>query len=177
MLATCVANGWPVDGYREPEHPLQQAVRATVADVTGDDIAHVAVDGCGAALFSCTLRGLARAFARLATADAASPEGRVAGAMRAHPWLVGGTGRGVTTLMTTVEGLIAKDGAEGVYAAATADGRAVALRVADGAGRARAPMMVAALRRLGVGTEGLTSLATIPVLGHGEPVGEVRAVL
>jgi L-asparaginase II len=177
MLATCVANGWPVEGYRDPAHPVQQAVRDTVADVTGDDIAHVAVDGCGAALFSCTLRGLARAFARIATADATSPEGRVAAAMRAHPWHVGGTGRDVTTLMTAVDGLIAKDGAEGVYAASTANGRAVALKVADGAGRARAPMMVAALRRLGVDDDALTALATTPVLGHGDRVGEVRAVL
>jgi L-asparaginase II len=176
MLATCVANGWPIEGYRDPEHPLQQVVRDTVADVTGDDIAHVAVDGCGAALFSCTLRGLSGAFARIASADGSSPEGRVAAAMRAHPWLVGGTGRDVTTLMTAVDGLVAKDGAEGVYAASTADGRAVALKVADGAGRARAPMMVAALRRLGVGDEALTPLATMPVLGHGDRVGEVRAV-
>ena len=177
MLATCVANGWPVGGYRDPQHPLQQVVRDTVADVAGDDIAHVAVDGCGAALFSCTLRGLAHAFARIATAEESSPEGQVAAAMRAHPWLVGGTGRDVTTLMTAIDGLVAKDGAEGVYAASTADGRAVALKVADGAGRARAPMMVAALRRLGVDGEALTALATMPVLGHGDRVGEVRAVL
>ena len=177
MLATCVANGWPIQGYREASHPLQQVVRDTIADLTGDDIAHVAVDGCGAALFSCTLRGLARAFARLATAPDESDEGRVASAMRAYPWLVGGTGRDVTGLMSAVEGLVAKDGAEGVYAAAMADGRAVALKVADGAGRARAPMMVAALRRLGVDADGLQPLATMPVLGHGDRVGEVRAIL
>ncbi|HET7310232.1 MAG TPA: asparaginase [Mycobacteriales bacterium] len=178
MLATCVVNGWPVEGYRDPSHPLQLAVRAVVGDLTGDEIAHVAVDGCGAALFSCTLRGLARAFARIASAtDRSSTEARVASAMRAHPWHVGGTGRDVTTLMTSVYGLVAKDGAEGVYAAATADGRAVALKVADGAGRARAPMMVAALRRLGVGAEGLDTIATMPVLGHGDRVGEVRAVV
>ncbi|HET6816763.1 MAG TPA: asparaginase [Mycobacteriales bacterium] len=178
MLATCVVNGWPTDGYRDPSHPVQVAVRDAVAELTGDDIEHVAVDGCGAALFSCTLRGLGRAFARIAAAiDAASPEGRVGSAMRAHPWHVGGTGRDVTTLMTSVDGLMAKDGAEGVYAAATADGRAVALKVADGAARARAPMMVAALRRLGVDAEGLDALTTMPVLGHGDRVGEVRAVL
>ena len=177
MLATCVANGWPTDGYRDPAHPVQVAVRETVADLTGEDIEYVAIDGCGAALYSCTLRGLARAFARIACADAGTAEGRVAAAMRAHPSLVGGTGRDVTELMTAVDGLVAKDGAEGVYAAATSDGRAVALKVADGAGRARAPMMVAALRRLGVDADGLASLATVPVLGHGDRVGEVRAVL
>src|SRR3954453_6184684 len=177
MLETCVANGWPTDGYRDPAHPVQQLVKETVAEVTGDDVRHTAVDGCGAALFSCTLRGLARAFSRIASAADGATEAMVASAMRRHPWLVGGTGRDVTTLMSAVDGLIAKDGAEGVYAAATADGRAVALKVADGAGRPRAPVMVAALRRLGVHDNSLASMATTPVLGHGEPVGEVRAVL
>ena len=177
MLATCVANGWPTDGYRDPAHPVQRAVKQSVAELTGDEVAHTAVDGCGAPLFSCTLRGLARAFARIATGEDSSAEARVADAMRAQPWLVGGTGRDVTTLMTSVDGLIAKDGAEGVYAAATADGRAVALKVDDGAGRARAPVMVAALRRLGVDDAGLDRLATVPVLGHGERVGEIRATL
>jgi L-asparaginase II len=177
MLATCVANSWPTDGYRDPAHPVQRAVKETVAERTGDEAEHTAVDGCGAALFSCTLRGLARAFARLATAADGSAEARVAAAMRGHPWLVGGTGRDVTTLMSAVTGLIAKDGAEGVYVAATADGRAVALKVADGAGRPRAPVMVAALRLLGVDDTALQVLATTPVLGHGIPVGEVRAIL
>src|SRR4051812_30606918 len=121
--------------------------------------------------------GPAQAFARIATAADGSAEARVATAMRAHPWLVGGTGRDVTTLMSAVAGLIAKDGAEGVYAAATADGRAVALKVADGAGRPRAPVMVAALRRLGIDAAGLEPLATMPVLGHGDRVGDVRAVI
>jgi L-asparaginase II len=177
MLATCVANGWPTDGYRDPSHPVQRLVKETVRDLTGDDVRHTAVDGCGAALYSCTLRGLARAFAAIATAaDPAAAESRVSAAMRAHPWLIGGTGRDVTTLMASVDGLIAKDGAEGVYAAATADGRAVALKIADGAGRPRAPVMVAALRRLGIADDGLEPLATMPVLGHGgDRVGDVRA--
>jgi len=176
MLATCAANGWPVKGYRDPSHPLQLQVRATIVDLTGDDVEHVAVDGCGAPLFSCTLRGLARAFARIAAATDGA-ELHVADSMRRHPWLVGGTGRDVTALMQSFDGLVAKDGAEGVYAAATRDGRAAALKVTDGTGRARAPVMVAALRKLGVDTPGLDALATVPVLGHGEPVGEVHAVL
>ena len=64
--------------------------------------------------------------------------------------MVGGDGRDVTHLMRGVPGLMAKDGAEGVFAAALPDGRAVALKIADGASRARPPVMVAALRPLGV---------------------------
>ena len=60
--------------------------------------------------------------------------------------MVGGERRDVTTFMRHVPGLMAKDGAEGVFAAALPDGRAVALKIADGADRARPAVMVAALR-------------------------------
>jgi L-asparaginase II len=168
MVATCVAAGWPTDGYRDPSHPLQLALKAAVEELTGDRVTATEVDGCGAPLFAITLSGLARSFRHL---------GRCASVMRAHPFLVGGEGRDVTALMSGVPGLVAKDGAEGVYAAGFDDGRAVALKIEDGAARARMPVMVAALRRLGVEASALDELATVPVLGHGERVGEVRAAL
>ena len=79
--------------------------------------------------------------------------------------------------MQGVDGLIAKDGAEGVYAAALPDGAAVALKIEDGGGRARPPVLVAALRALGATGEVLDRYATEPVKGGGRVVGEVRAVL
>jgi L-asparaginase II len=168
MVATCMAAGWPTSGYRDPAHPLQLALKAAVEELTGDQVTATEVDGCGAPLFAITLTGLARSFRRL---------GRCGTVMRAHPFLVGGDGRDVTALMSGVPGLVAKDGAEGVYAAGFDDGRAVALKIEDGAARARMPVMVAALRRLGVESSALDELADVPVLGHGERVGSVRAVL
>lgn len=173
MLATCVAAGWDPSTYRDPAHPLQRAVRATVAELTGDgDPAHVTVDGCGAPLFSCTPAGLARAFARIATAPAGTAEHRVADAVRAHPWWLGGTGRFPTRLIEAVPGLIAKDGAEGVFAAALPDGGALAVKIADGSPRPLPPVVTAALGALGAG--GLGEVGRVPVLGHGEPVGAVE---
>ncbi len=64
--------------------------------------------------------------------------------------MVGGANRDVTKLMVHVPGLMAKDGAEGVFAAALPDGRAVAVKVADGGYRAAPPVLVDALARLGV---------------------------
>jgi L-asparaginase II len=175
MLATCVANGWPTAGYLDPAHPLQRAILATIADLAGEPLAHLAVDGCGAPIAAVSTTALARSFARLATAEARTPEGRVAAAMRAHPELVGGEQREVTRLMRAVPGLIAKDGAEGCYAAAMPDGRAVAVKMVDGAMRACVPVVVAALAELGVTSTALAGLAETPVLGHGRPVGAVRA--
>ena len=170
MLATCVANGWPIATYRDPSHPLQQAIRATIESGAGEPVAATAVDGCGAPLFAISLVGLARAFAGLAG-------GLVADAMRAHPELVGGSGRDVTALMRDVPGLVAKDGAEGVYAAAFADGRAAAVKIGDGAGRARRPVLAWALEQLGVDPARTAALRDVPVLGHGVPVGTVRNVV
>lgn len=176
MLATCVAAGWdPVDHLR-PDHPVQRAVRATVADLTGDgDPEHVTVDGCGAPLFSCTLAGLARAFGRLATAAPGTAEHRVATAVRAHPWWLGGTGRDVTELVQGVPGLIAKDGAEGVYAAALPDGVAMAVKVVDGAARPLPVVVAAVLGALGVEAPVLAEVGRVDVLGHGRSVGSVLA--
>ena len=177
MLATCVRNGWATDSYLEPDHPLQRAIAGTVERLAGERIAAVGTDGCGAPLFALTLTGLARAFARIATAPDGTPEHRVATAIRRHPDWVGGTRRDVTQLLAGIPGLVAKDGAEGVYAAALPDGRAAALKIEDGAARARPPVLVAALRALGVQAPVLDTLAEAPVHGGGRPVGAVRCVL
>ena len=172
MLATCVENGWSIEDYLRPDHPVQRALTATIANLAGEPVAHIAVDGCGAPQHALTLTGLARSFATLATRPGAGHA--VAQAMRAHPWLVGGTDRDVTALHEGIDGLVCKDGAEGVYAAALPDGSAVAAKVADGATRAAVLVLVGGLRALGVSAPVLDRLASAPVLGGGVPVGELR---
>ncbi|WP_432133403.1 MULTISPECIES: asparaginase [unclassified Streptomyces] len=176
MLYTCRLNGWPLDGYLDPGHPLQKTVAETVEDLTGQRIARVSVDGCGAPLFSVSLHGLARAAARITTAAGGTPQARVADAMREHAEMASGSGRDVAALMRAVPGLLAKDGFEGVEVAALPDGRAVAVKISDGANRARIPVAAAALARAGVDPELLTEFAGEPLLGGGEPVGRVRPV-
>jgi L-asparaginase II len=176
MLATCAENGWPTATYLDGDHPLQALIAETVADLAGEPVAATGVDGCGAPVLAISLLGLARAFARIATAPAGSPEHRVAQAIRTHPEWLGGTGRDVTALLRGVPGIIAKDGAEAVYAAALPDGRAAAVKVADGGDRARVVVLATLLRRLGIDAPVLEELADVPVLGHGVPVGVVEAV-
>ncbi|NEA22311.1 asparaginase [Actinomadura bangladeshensis] len=171
MLAACVANGWPVDTYLDPSHPLQQAVRQVMADAAGEEPAPVAVDGCGAPLFGLTLTGLARAARSLVLSEGSRP---VADAMRAHPEYVGGTGHANTQFMRALPGTVAKGGAEGVFIAATADGRAVAVKVVDGSPRATTAIALRALAALGADTGPADALGAVPVLGGGRPVGEIR---
>ncbi|HSP60988.1 MAG TPA: asparaginase [Ornithinimicrobium sp.] len=183
MLAACVAAGWDVQTYRDPHHPLQQLVVETVQELTGDQVGAVTVDGCGAPALAVTSAGLARAFGRIASADPGTPEGRVADAVRAHPRHLGGTGRDVTLLVDGVAGLIAKDGAESVYAVGLADGHGVVVKITDGAERARVVVTTAVLRRLGLGGDDARVAALLDELdaravvrGHGQVVGGVRAV-
>ena len=154
MLAACVAAGWDTSSYLSPDHPLQRSVAAQVERLSGEVPVATGIDGCGAPLFAISLTGLARAFGRLTTADPGTPERTVADAMRAHPELVAGTGRDDTLMMQAIPGLLMKAGAEGVHAAALGDGRAIALKIADGHERARTPVLVAALRHLGVDRPG-----------------------
>lgn len=173
MIATCVANDWPVEGHLDPDHPLQRHIAAEVNRVTGGALVHVGVDGCGAPTHMVTMVGLVSAIGAVAT-----ERGAVWRAMTTHPALVGGPTRPVTHLMRAVPGLMAKDGAEGVMVAALPDGRAVAVKIADGAMRAAVPVAAAALRRLGIDV--LTSVdadLAPPALGGGRRVGGVRSLL
>jgi len=177
MLATCAVNGWPTGSYLAPDHPLQQAIRHTIEELAGQQVAATGVDGCGAPLFGLTLAGLARAFRVLVLAAPGTPERRVADAMRAYPEWTSGTHRDERRLMAAVPGLLVKSGAEGVDAFALADGHGVrsgAVKIDDGGQRARTPVTVAVLRQLGAVVP--DELAAVPVTGGDAVVGEVRAI-
>ncbi|MFM2077749.1 MAG: hypothetical protein RJA49_1639 [Actinomycetota bacterium] len=177
MLATCVRNGWAHDpSYLRPDHPLQGAITGTIDELCGEVHAHIGVDGCGAPAHAMSLTGLARAFRAIATGAAGPAGDEVYAAMTGHPVMVGGERRDVTTFMRHVPGLMAKDGADGVFAAALPDGRAIALKIADGGDRARPPVMVAALRALGVDVSDVAPLVEELIMGHGRPVGTVQVV-
>ncbi|MGW4033046.1 asparaginase [Streptomyces sp. NPDC004838] len=175
MLAACALNGWDRTAYLDPAHPLQRLVREVVEEASGERVAAVGTDGCGAPLMAIGLTGLARAFRSLVRAGAGSPERRVADAMRAHPAYVAGTRRADTWLMSEVPGALSKMGAEAVQAVALADGRALAFKVDDGSGRALGPVLGRALELMGVDAPVVARIRHSPLLGGGTAVGEIRA--
>jgi L-asparaginase II len=175
MLATCVHNGWDLESYLHVEHPLQQRITEMVPQLAGEEASFIGVDGCGAPAHALSLTGLARAFRSVALAPASSAAGQVAEAIRQHPEMLGGPTRDITLLIQGVPGLLGKDGAEGVFAIALPDGRAIALKISDGANRARPPVMKFALQALGVDVSAVDPRAFDSVIfGHGKPVGSVR---
>lgn len=163
MLCLALSEGWPVEGYHRPDHPLQQLMLLTVAEVCGvsaESVA-VAVDGCSVPVFGLPLCAMARGYARLATA---TPDGdarsrgldRIRRAMCAHPRAVGGEGRFNTELMERTGGrLVAKGGAEGLECVGLPERRlGLAIKCEDGQARGLAPATLAVLEHLGVLSEG-----------------------
>ncbi len=170
MLATCRINGWSIDDYLDPGHPVQRAI-VDYLDALGCPSQHVGVDGCGAPNHVVGLRSLAIAFGSL-QANGAAPTM----AMSAHPDLVGGPARDVTHWMRAAEGVVTKDGAAGVMVGARPDGAAFAFKIADGSDVARRAVGGEAMHRLGVDAAVVATIAEVPVRGHGAPVGTVRAL-
>jgi L-asparaginase II len=184
MLAACVAQGWPLESYRDPEHPLQRAMTDAVRAASGADRVRIGVDGCGAPVHGLALRGLATIFARLAAPETLGPlephaRGAVA-AMLAQPYLVAGRDRVDTAVMEVAPNVMVKAGAEAVVCAAVPDrGIGIAAKIGDGGWRAVGPAVVRALRLLDVLDDGqveaLAPHARTQVLGGGRPVGELVA--
>ncbi len=170
MIAVCRANGWPVEGYRRPDHPLQLALLELIAGAAEVGAREVAtgLDGCGVVCFGLALERVAFAFSRLERLDGGD---RIASSMRARPVLIGGEGATDTELMRAQPEWLAKAGAEGLMCAASSAGVGLALKVADGNSRALRPALAAFGAPLGLD---LPAFAEVPLPNaHGEPAGTV----
>lgn len=154
MLALAAFHGWPVQGYLDPEHPVQQRMRAEVSRWSEIPEAEIptAIDGCGVPTFALSLRAMAYSFARF-TAAAREGEGpaRIVRAMVRSPYMVAGEKRLCTKLMWVAgDRVFAKTGAEGLYCAGVIDGAVgVAVKVEDGARRGSDAALVRVLEALG----------------------------
>jgi L-asparaginase II len=173
MLTATRVSGWPLPSYRDPAHPLQQAIRRRLSELCGEPAGAPEVDGCGAPAFAVSMVGLARAVAAIGTGSGGALV-TVADAMRARPELVSESTGPHVELSRAVPGLVAKDGAEGMLAAALPDGRAFTAKFADGTDRGRPPLLAAVLRRWGFDGPVISRWASVPTLGAGRPVGAVR---
>jgi L-asparaginase II len=170
MLLTCIKNGWSIENYLDPSHPLQVACREELELLSGEKITLTSTDGCGAPLFLISVAGLARAVRAITISD--NPIHRnVIEASRAFPEMVAGEGRLTTTMIREVPGLYMKDGVEAVEVASMPDGRTLVFKVTDGSIRPFRALVHAGLKRLGVESP----YEIEPVLGGGKVIGEIRA--
>jgi L-asparaginase II len=185
MLARAHTAGWPTAGYERPGHQVQTSALQTVAEWArvSTSALTVATDGCGVPVVALSLECMARAYARLGAAAARGEEvaGRIVHAMRARPFLMGGTERFDSAIIEDTGGrVVAKIGAEGIHSVAVPDlGIGIAVKVEDGAQRAQYPAVVRLLQQLGALDERLTprlaEYLVKPIRNtRNEVVGEIR---
>jgi L-asparaginase II len=163
LLALCRMKGWPLEGYTAMDHPLQRELLRHIALFTDLDESAIgrAVDGCGLPVFVVPLDRLALAYARLASppedwADAPlrAAARRVSAAMLAYPNLVEGEGRLASVLLAA--GIVAKSGAQGVFALALPEaGLGIAFKVADGGENAWPVIAASVLEQLADRLQGI----------------------
>jgi L-asparaginase II len=173
MIAVCRAHGWPVEGYRQPNHPLQLALLEEVASAAEVEPGEVAtgLDGCGVVCFGVSLERAAFAFSRLERLEGGD---RIASSMRARPVLIGGEGATDTELMRAQPEWLAKGGAEGLMCAASSGRIGLAVKVADGNSRALRPALAAFGAQFGLD---LPVFAEVTLRNsHGEPGGTVSGL-
>jgi len=189
FICTACVIGVDPEGYVGPNHPVMRAVTAALAEVTGTvlDSADHATDGCSIPAYAIPLRSLALGFARFGTGHGFGPARataaqRIRAAVAAHPFMVAGTGRFDTELMTAFGArAFVKTGAEGVYCAALPDlGLGLAIKCDDGAGRA-AQVVTATLLRHFLRPEDEPAASVLDQLArpelrnwNGIRVGEIR---
>ena len=148
MLAAARMRGLPIADYVNPEHPVQKAILATLAEICSLplDQVEVGTDGCSVPNFAIPLNNAALGFARLCdprglSADRAAACRRITQSMMANPVMVAGLGRFDTRLMEVCSGrIIAKGGAEGYLLmgimagalGAESPGIGIAFKISDG---------------------------------------------
>jgi L-asparaginase II len=148
MLAHAWLRKFPKENYTNPEHPLQQLILASFADMCNVEKHDVitGIDGCSAPNFAVPLKSFALAFARLVDPEGlselrAAACSRIIHAMTTYPEMISGPNRFDTELMKLGKGkIIAKAGAEGYQAIGLVKGWlskdspaiGIALKVSDG---------------------------------------------
>ena len=151
FLATCRRLHWPLESYLQTDHPLQQQVLKRVGELLGMPGAELvtARDDCGAPTLQLQLAQMALLFAHLG--GGAQPDlERLSRAMLAHPDLVAGEGRFDTAVMRSGHGqVLSKGGAEGIQCLSrVGEGLGLAIKVEDGASRAKHAVALQLMRQL-----------------------------
>lgn len=174
FLSTAMHLGEPLEGYLDPDHPIQKRLYDILSDFAGESLEGTGrgIDGCGIPVYGMTLSGLARAAQRMAAPrDVSEDRGRaierILSAATANAYFVAGRGRFDTDVMNALNGTVAtKGGAEGVHVAVIPDkGVGIGLKTEDGNRRGGDVAMGWLLDRLGM----IDDAARIAIKDHLAP--------
>lgn len=137
MLALAKHVGAPLEGYVKREHAVQHAVAKALDHYCHVDTANApwGIDGCSVPTWALPLTNVAQGFARLFSPGNVTGQ-RIAKAASAHPFLIAGSDKFDSKIMSAVPRLFIKVGAEGVYCGAIPHASlGFALKIDDGAVR------------------------------------------
>lgn len=171
--------------YHDPLHPVQISICEAFEDMTGEASPGYAIDGCSAPNFATSLKGLATAMAKMAAPKPGArgeASTKLVEAMIKNPLLVAGDGRACSELMSAMDGVAVKTGAEGVFTAIIpSKGLGVAVKIEDGATRASEAALTAILVKLGLldpNDPAARRRTNAPILNRaGKTTGQVQAVI
>ncbi|HEY9802698.1 asparaginase [Anabaena azotica] len=152
MLAICQQRHWPLNNYLERKHPVQQLILTKIAELLRMPAEEFisAHDDCGVPTYLMQLGQIASLYALLASSNNVDME-RIVRAMTHHPSMVAGDGEFDTELMRLTPGeLVSKAGAEGVQCIGRlGEGMGLAIKVMDGAKRAKYAVAIHLLQQMG----------------------------
>ncbi|MEC4812514.1 MAG: asparaginase [Scytonema sp. PMC 1069.18] len=152
MLAVCQQCNWSLNNYLQRKHPVQQLILSKVSEVLRMPAEEFisAHDDCGAPTYLMQLGQMASLYAHLAARSHLDME-RIVRAMTHHPSMVAGEGEFDTELMRQTPGeVVSKAGAEGVQCIGRlGEGMGLAIKVIDGAKRAKYAVAIHLLQQLG----------------------------
>lgn len=159
MLITAEYLKEELDSYYKPEHPVQQRIMKTIAEICDYEENQIltAIDGCGVPVHAMPLYKFAQGFARLSKPEVLGEKRgqvvrRITEAMTAYPEMVGGTDRFCTDLMKVCgDRLFAKAGAAAYYAIGLKNkGIGMSFKVEDAAKGIVFAMVLETLRQLDI---------------------------
>jgi L-asparaginase len=152
MLAVCQQCNWSLNNYLQRKHPVQQLILSKVSELLRMPSEEFisAHDDCGAPTYLLQLGQMGSLYAQLASRSTLDME-RIVRAMTHHPVMVAGEGEFDTELMRAIPGeLVSKSGAEGVQCIGRlGEGMGLAIKVIDGAKRAKYAAAIHILQQLG----------------------------
>ena len=191
MLALCQYYGDPTENYININHPVQQLILKTIAELIGCSAADIILgtDNCTVPGYMISLQQHSYLYSLLASGYSAKSKfsnslGLINKAMRDNPRMISGDGEFDTELMRGCESkVIGKVGDDGLYCVSVPEkNMGICTKIEDGSERAVYPVIISLLQQLGVlnntEIENLKAWAAPTVKDHkGVVIGDMLPVI
>ncbi len=151
FLATCKKMNWPLESYLKINHPIQKEIFRRISEIISipNDELVIARDDCGAPTLLLPLNKMATLYAKLSSSVQPQLE-QINRSMVQNPNLIAGKGHFDTELMERSHcQIVSKGGSEGIQCIGrNGEGLGLAIKVEDGAKRAKHAVAIHLLKQL-----------------------------